>query len=495
MNKFGKIFALAVLIFLVGVNFASAMPAGEMRDIAIFEKEETENQDAPEDPIISYGPSDPEPLGPTDEVDALGPYGTPGDPYYEGDNVTFDADIINGSVMDYRFRWDVNNDGVWERNFWETTEGETIYVHEFTDDHIGLAKVEAWDGSSMETISGNGTIFNESMPTTNGSAGFYATVGVKFTVNQDLTIYQLGAFNESYLDIYNIRLWTEGGTLLVQKTNPNIPIGTWEWFDNPPVSLTAGNSYIVSIGYQGNFTPCVDNPGETPDGMIDPTDFMYYMNTPYGFPGSSYGSSPLPLVDVRYEWWYQVPDTLEDYADVYVLNVAPTVEAGPDQSGMTGEPIQLNGSFTDPGTDDTHGYMWDFGDGNTSTKNLTPTHTYLSEGIYNVTLAVTDDDGGVGIDYLTVIINKTKKVKDHVNELIDDVENLNLTVGLENALLSKLKNALKCYEKGNLVAAMNLLNAFIKHIQAQSGKKIPEIEADPLIESARIIIDMIMDER
>jgi len=38
-------------------------------------------------------------------------------------------------------------------------------------------------------------------------------------------------------------------------------------------------------------------------------------------------------------------------------------------------------------------YLWDFGDGITST-DPAPTHTYLSSGVYAVTLIVTDDQGG-----------------------------------------------------------------------------------------------------
>ena len=39
-----------------------------------------------------------------------------------------------------------------------------------------------------------------------------------------------------------------------------------------------------------------------------------------------------------------------------------------------------------------YSYEWDFGDGSTST-DVTPTHSYKSEGSYNVTLKVTDDKG------------------------------------------------------------------------------------------------------
>jgi len=43
-----------------------------------------------------------------------------------------------------------------------------------------------------------------------------------------------------------------------------------------------------------------------------------------------------------------------------------------------------------------YSYEWDFGDGSTST-DVTPTHSYKSEGSYNVTLKVTDDKGNTDI--------------------------------------------------------------------------------------------------
>jgi len=92
-----------------------------------------------------------------------------------------------------------------------------------------------------------------------------------------------------------------------------------------------------------------------------------------------------------------------DTALVTVHNVAPTVYAGPDQTVNVGQTVSFNGSFTDPGSD-THTIFWDFGDGNNETGTLTPTHVYTKAGVYTVTLNVTDDDGGSGVDTLTVTV-------------------------------------------------------------------------------------------
>lgn len=98
----------------------------------------------------------------------------------------------------------------------------------------------------------------------------------------------------------------------------------------------------------------------------------------------------------------QLTDT--DHTSVTVTNVAPTVNAGPDQTVNEGDTVQFDGSFTDPGCD-TWTYDWDFGDDNTASGSLFPEHVYGDNGVYIATLTVTDDDGGVDMDDLTVTVN------------------------------------------------------------------------------------------
>jgi hypothetical protein len=98
------------------------------------------------------------------------------------------------------------------------------------------------------------------------------------------------------------------------------------------------------------------------------------------------------------------------FTSIVVNNVPPVVDAGPDASGVVGEPISFSGAFSDVGSLDTHTIMWDFGDGATATGTLSPTHTYSEADIYLVTLTVTDDDTGVGTDTAVVTIEESIEV-------------------------------------------------------------------------------------
>ena len=88
-----------------------------------------------------------------------------------------------------------------------------------------------------------------------------------------------------------------------------------------------------------------------------------------------------------------------------VLNVAPTVDAGPDQYVNEEDTVNLSGTFTDPGDADTHTFDWNvvadngqvIADGTQSTFSFVPDDT----GNYVVTFTVTDSDGGVG----TAVVN------------------------------------------------------------------------------------------
>ena len=101
--------------------------------------------------------------------------------------------------------------------------------------------------------------------------------------------------------------------------------------------------------------------------------------------------------------------TDDDATTVTVLNVAPTVEAAGDSINEGGA-ATVHATFTDPGTLDTHTATILWGDGSpaqpASVESLAAgvPHVYGDNGSYAVTVTVTDDDGGSGVDMVVVLV-------------------------------------------------------------------------------------------
>lgn len=130
------------------------------------------------------------------------------------------------------------------------------------------------------------------------------------------------------------------------------------------------------------------------------------------------------------EWWFVLgpPDNhsdpfMVDYSP-FTSNVSPIVGTivVPTTTVALSTPITVSANFTDTGNLDTHIAVWDWGDGSTTTGTLTEpnglnpgsvydTHTYISTGVYTITLKITDNFGGVGTNtfqYISVY-NPTPK--------------------------------------------------------------------------------------
>lgn len=118
-----------------------------------------------------------------------------------------------------------------------------------------------------------------------------------------------------------------------------------------------------------------------------------------------------------------------DNADVLVLNVPATVNAGPDQTVNEGDIVSLtSATFSDGGTADTHSATIDWGDGTVVIGTVIETpygppgdtagadgtvngsHVYAEHGIYSVSLTVTDDDGAAATDTFDVTVNHVAPV-------------------------------------------------------------------------------------
>jgi hypothetical protein len=82
--------------------------------------------------------------------------------------------------------------------------------------------------------------------------------------------------------------------------------------------------------------------------------------------------------------------------------VAPSIDALDaliDPININDQPVSVGVTFSDPGTGDTHDVTWDWDDLSSDTQYgatspASQDHTYADPGVYEVTVTVTDDDGG-----------------------------------------------------------------------------------------------------
>ena len=105
-----------------------------------------------------------------------------------------------------------------------------------------------------------------------------------------------------------------------------------------------------------------------------------------------------------------------DALQVTVLNVAPSVNAGPDATLDEGQTLLVSGSFSDPGANAWTGTV-DYGDGaGTQPLTLQPdksfslSHLYPTSGSYTVVVSVSDDHGGNDVDSLLVTVTNVTAI-------------------------------------------------------------------------------------
>ena len=153
--------------------------------------------------------------------------------------------------------------------------------------------------------------------------------------------------------------------------------------------------------------------------------------------------------------------------------------------------LTFTGTYADAGAavDGTYQATWNFGDGSSTSAaapgGLTATHAYSAAGTYTATLTVRDDDGTPGSATATVTVltplQAIGKIGNYLQSLGD------LSGGQKNSLQVKLNAAANSYQRGDIGAACNQLNAFINEVDADlNGGRLTTGEAGTLTDAARL---------
>ena len=100
---------------------------------------------------------------------------------------------------------------------------------------------------------------------------------------------------------------------------------------------------------------------------------------------------------------------------------APVADANGPYTGAEGFLVSLDGtgSYDPDGT--ISEYEWKFGDGSTSVGSSAPTHAYGDNGVYTMTLMVTDDDGLTSNDTAEVIVDNVAPTVGNITAPLDPV--------------------------------------------------------------------------
>ena len=168
---------------------------------------------------------------------------------------------------------------------------------------------------------------------------------------------------------------------------------------NPALSCDAGGPYSGTICNPVQFSGSAN-------GGIPPYSYSWdfgdggsstLQNPSHQYTSDGTYTATLTVTDSQ-----SPPDSVSDTATVTISTTALSADAGGPYSGTICDPVQLFGSAS--GGCPSYSYSWTFGDGGSSTQQ-NPSHTYMSKGLYTVTLTVTDDVGGSDVSTTTADVD------------------------------------------------------------------------------------------
>ena len=221
-----------------------------------------------------------------------------------------------------------------------------------------------------------------------------------------------------------------------------------------PVSLNIlADNNPICIGDNVNFNATATNGGTTPD-------YQWQINgSDVGTNSSTFASTTINSGDFV-SCILTSSEACVTSNPATSNNIVMTVEDVPS-SGFTVNTLDLIADFTNTSVDATS-YMWLFGDGN-STNQPSPSHTYLTEGLYTVTLIAFN---ACGSDTITIDVNM-------ILDDIDDLSRLNSINIYPNPTTGDLNIEFENYNNSDVnIAIYNLLGEILesKIIEDTFGK-------------------------
>jgi hypothetical protein len=217
----------------------------------------------------------------------------------------------------------------------------------WTQEKSGVSQVFAYDVASKSTVQVTSGPEDKYRPVTDGRAMFW---------------FEHASFSGTYVDGDLVYMDHPGGTTV---RVPHVPSRTtlWKWMSDGQVAWVGNGNIAV---FDGNVI------SEIADGA------GYFLNDAH--------------VDKGYvEWRRLLSLPAQDSGDIFLGRLNPHVAF--DARNIAG-PAPLAVSFVNRSWEDARSFLWDFGDGTTSSER-NPMHAYQVLGIYSVTLTTSGLAGSV----------------------------------------------------------------------------------------------------
>ena len=179
-------------------------------------------------------------------------------------------------------------------------------------------------------------------------------------------------------------------------------------------------------------------------------------------------------------------------------NAPPVADAGVSQTVFIAQTVQLDGSGSSDPDGDPLTFSWEIISkpaGSAAALSdptvVNPTFVADEAGEYEVELVVNDGTVDSDPDRVTITAQTAQKA---AQDVIGQIETLLaealLNEGQGNSLIKKLESAIKKLDKEQEKVALNMLNAFINHVNSLIDEGfLSSADGDPLISAIQDIID------
>ncbi|MHC1571345.1 MAG: PKD domain-containing protein [Methanosarcinales archaeon] len=292
--------------------------------------------------------------------------------------------------------------------------GNNIYRDNYIEGHYGLPGIALWP---WDTEISSETFIRNIIARTDGTQG-NSGHGIHLRTRGTASLKNIKIINNVINNAIKSGIYVEDGadvSNIVAKNN--IIVNNGEYGIYGSILSSYNNLWSNTAGNYGGGASAGDGDISADPLFADPAGGDFHLKSEYGrWNGRGWvnDSETSPCIDAG-DPSEKDPDgtrinmgayggTSEASRSASTLdNNSPVANAGGPYTGSEGSSIAFDGSASYDPDGSIVSYEWEFGDGTTDS-GVSPTHTYLHDGTYTVTMTVIDDDGALDSDTTSAVI-------------------------------------------------------------------------------------------